>query len=118
MNQYLGKTVTVTINCPIGSAHPKYSDMIYPVNYGYIEGIIAADCEEQDTYVLGMSEPLKSFTGKVIAAVRREDDVKDKWVVVPNESRLTENEISEGVKFQEQYYSSSIVRFLPTNDGG
>ena len=112
MHQYLGKTVTVTINRPIGSAHPKYFNMVYPVNYGYIEGVIAADCEEQDAYVLGTSEPLKSFTGKVIAAVRREDYVEDKWVVVPNESRLTENEILESVKFQEQYYSSRIVRFL------
>ena len=32
----LGKIVTVKIDRPIGSSHPKYTDMIYPVNYGYI----------------------------------------------------------------------------------
>ena len=118
MHQYLGKTVTVTIDRPIGSSHPKYSDMVYPVNYGYIEGIISADCEEQDVYVLGVNEPLKFFTGKVIAAIRRENDVEDKWVVAPNESRLTRNEISESVKFQEQYFVSRIAQFLPADDGG
>ena len=54
----LSKMVTVKIDRPLGSAHPDYPDMIYPVNYGYVEGIIAPDGEEQDAYVLGVDEPL------------------------------------------------------------
>lgn len=30
---YLNKTVTVIIDCAIGSAHPKHG-FIYPFNYG------------------------------------------------------------------------------------
>lgn len=28
---FLGKIVTVTIDRPLGSAHPKHDDMIYPI---------------------------------------------------------------------------------------
>ena len=42
----LGETVTVTIDRPMGTYHPNHPDIYYPVNYGYIEGIIAGDGEE------------------------------------------------------------------------
>ena len=49
----IGDTITVTIDRPIGSRHPKHKEIIYPINYGYIEGVIAPDGEEQDVYILG-----------------------------------------------------------------
>jgi len=71
----LGKLVTVTVDRPLGSYHPKHKDIHYPVNYGYIEGIIAPDGEEQDAYILGIDIPLEKFTGKVIAIIHRLDDI-------------------------------------------
>ena len=53
----IGKIVTVTVDRPMGSYHPEHKDMYYPVNYGYIEGIIAPDGEEQDAYILGDEHP-------------------------------------------------------------
>ena len=47
----IGDIVTVTVDRPLGSAHPDYPEMIYPMNYGYIEGIMAPDGEEQDAYI-------------------------------------------------------------------
>ena len=32
--------------------------MYYPINYGYIEGVMAPDEEEQDAYILGVNEPV------------------------------------------------------------
>ena len=55
--------VKVIIDRPFGSRHPKFPDMIYPVNYGYIDGIIAGDGEKQDAYILGVDVPLKFFEG-------------------------------------------------------
>ena len=43
----LGKTVTVVIDRPVGTYHPKHKDIYYQVNYGYIPGVIAGDGEEQ-----------------------------------------------------------------------
>ena len=63
----IGKTVTVTVDRPLGSFHPEHHDMYYPVNYGYVEGVMAPDGEEQDAYILGVSKPVEHFTGRVIA---------------------------------------------------
>ena len=105
----LGQTVTVIMDRPLGTYHPKHKDMYYPVNYGYIPGIIAPDGEEQDAYVLGVNEPLKEFTGVVIAIIHRMDDVEEKWVVAPEGVTFTKEEIWEQVKFQEQFFNSEIV---------
>lgn len=104
----LGQTVTVIIDRPLGTYHPKHKDIFYPVNYGYISGVMAGDGEEQDAYVLGVNEPLQEFTGVVIAIIHRFDDVEDKWVVAPEGVTFTKEEILEQVKFQEQYFKTEI----------
>lgn len=103
----LGRIVTVTVDRPLGSVHPKYKDMLYPVNYGYVSGVLAEDGEEQDAYILGINEPVKEFTGKIIAIINREDDVESKWVVAPENAVLYEPEIKASVAFTEQYFHSS-----------
>ena len=104
----LGKVVKVIVDRPLGTYHPKYKDLFYSVNYGYVEGIIAADGEEQDAYILGVDEPIKEFTGKVIAVIHRFDDVEEKWVVVPIGTFLTKEEIMRQVEFQERFFKIEI----------
>ena len=105
----IGKTVTVIIDRPLGSYHPKYTDMIYPINYGFVEGIIAPDGEEQDAYVLGIDYPIEKFTGKVIAIVHRTNDVEDKWVVASANMTFSKEEIEKKVAFQEKYFKHEII---------
>jgi len=105
----IGETVTVTVDRPLGSFHPKHQDMYYPVNYGYVEGIMAADGEEQDAYILGIHEPVETFTGKVIAIIHRRDDVEDKWVVASEGMAFSKEEIERLTYFQEQYFDSEII---------
>lgn len=105
----IGDIVTVTVDRPLGSYHPKYRDMYYPINYGYIEGIMAPDGEEQDAYILGVDEPVDKFTGKMIAVIHRFNDVGEKWVVCPENLNISKEEIMEKVKFQEQYFHSEII---------
>lgn len=104
----LGKTVNVTVDRPLGSHHPQYAESCYPVNYGYVAGVMAPDGEEQDAYLLGVDVPVKEFVGTVIAVIHRMDDVEDKWVVAPEGRPFTKKEIMEQVWFQEQYYHSEI----------
>ena len=106
-NSIIGTTVTVTVDRPLGSYHPEYKDMYYPINYGYIEGVMAPDGEEQDAYILGVNEPVKKFTGKIIAIVRRKDDIEEKWVVVPDGVTFSKEEIRRQIHFQEQYLEIS-----------
>lgn len=63
----LGQIVTVTVDRPQGSYHSKHKTLYYPINYGYVKGIMAPDGEEQDAYIIGVDEPVQEFTGKVIA---------------------------------------------------
>ncbi|MBQ1787019.1 MAG: inorganic pyrophosphatase [Turicibacter sp.] len=103
-----GKKVTVIIDRPLGSKHPKY-DFIYPLNYGYIPGIIAGDGEEQDAYVIGEFEAINQFEGYVIAVILREDDVEDKLVVCKNLRKYTKEQIEALVEFQERFFQSSVI---------
>lgn len=105
----IGKTVKVIIDRPLGSYHPKYKDIFYTVNYGYVEGIMAADGEEQDVYILGVNEPIKEFVGKVIAIIHRFDDVEEKWVVAGDGITFTKEEIFKQVEFQEKYFNIEIT---------
>ena len=102
------RIVEITVDRPLGSVHPKHQNMIYPVNYGYVQGIIAPDGEEQDVYILGIDKPIDQFRGKLIAVIHRNNDVEDKWVACPEELAFSKEEIMEHVKFTEQYFDSFV----------
>ena len=108
VNFYLGKTIEIKIDRPIGSAHPKHLDLVYPINYGYIPGVLGGDGEELDVYLLGVSKPIKEYKARVIGVVHRHNDVEDKLVAAPEGTIFTQTEIAEAVYFQEQYYESEI----------
>ena len=109
VNSYLGKTVTIKIDRPIGYVHQKKNyTLTYPINYGYIPGIIGGDGEELDVYLLGVDVPVSEFTGKIIGIVHRHNDVEDKLVMAPEGTSFTAEEIADAVRFQEQFYDSEI----------
>lgn len=101
----LGKSVHVVIDRPIGYQH---GDIVYPINYGYIPGLFAWDGEEQDAYILGVSEPIPEFDGQVVGIIHRKNDCEDKLVVAPVGSVYHQGEIAQAVYFQEQYFDNRI----------
>lgn len=105
---YREKMVDVVIDRPIGSVHPKYEDMIYPLNYGFIHNVFGGDGEELDVYLMGLNVPVKECKAKVIAIVHRHNDVEDKLVAAPEGMSFTKMEIEDAVRFQEQYFESEI----------
>lgn len=111
MGRVIGRRVRVVVDRPLGSAHPNHSDLIYPVNYGFIPGLIAPDGEEQDAYILGPKAPLEQFDGIVRAVLIRDDDIETKWVVEPEDAYpLSDGEILAMVSFQEQFFRTRISR--------
>ena len=106
ISELLGKQVHVVVDRPVGYLH---GDLRYPINYGYIPGMIAGDGEEQDVYILGVDAPITEFDGIVIAAIQRKNDCEDKLVVAPAGMRFHQGQIAEAVHFQEQYFDSSII---------
>lgn len=103
--EYMGKLVHVIVDRPVGYRH---GDILYPINYGYIPDVVAGDGEEQDAYILGVSEPTAQFDGQVVAAIRRKNDCEDKLVVAPAGTVYHQGQIAEAVHFQEQYFVSTI----------
>lgn len=108
--KYLNQTVNVKIDRPLGSVHPKHSNLIYEVNYGFVPNTISGDGEELDCYVLGVNDPLEEFTGKCIAIIHRLEDDDDKLIIVPDNTTFSDEEIRKLTNFQEQYFKSEILR--------
>ncbi len=98
------KYVNVIIDRPIGFKDTFGN--VYPVNYGYVPGVIGGDGEAQDVYVLGYDRPLEAYYGKVIAIVEREDDVETKWVVAEKDYSI--EEIYAQIQFIEKYFKSTV----------
>jgi len=107
--KYLDKIVSVKIDRPLGSKHPKYG-FIYPLNYGFIPNTLAPDGEELDAYILGIFKPLNNFEGKCIAIIQRKDDDDDKLIVVPKNKNYTNKQIQALTEFQERFFKSEIIR--------
>lgn len=42
----IGDIVKVIVDRPLGSQHSQYKETYYPINYGFVEGIMAEDEEE------------------------------------------------------------------------
>ena len=114
LQNLLGKSVCVMVDRPIGHCH---NGTVYPVNYGYIPGMIAGDGEEQDVYILGVNEPLSSFSGQVIGAIRRINDTEDKLIAAPSGTVLHQAQIEEAVRFQEQYFDHFVISLLQRSCG-
>ncbi len=113
----IGLTVSGKIDRPLNSSHPRHPEMIYPINYGYVDGVIAGDGAEQDIYLFDCDKPVETYTGKVIAVYHRTNDVEDKWIVVPenskyatNPSALSDEEILKKIEFQEKYFAGRLYR--------
>ena len=109
VESYLGKTLTIEIDRPIGYEHHKGEKTLhYPINYGYSPGVLGGDDEELDVFLIGVDHPVSVYTGRIIGIVYRADDVEDKLVMAPIGQSYTAEEIAAAVYFQEKYYQTTI----------
>lgn len=109
VKSYLGKTVTIKIDRPVGYIHKKENySLTYPINYGYIPGVIGGDGEELDVYLLGVNEPVSEYECDIIAIAHRHNDIEDKLVGAPVGVRFSKEDIENAIYFQEQYYDTEI----------
>lgn len=108
MKNYLNKKVKVIIDRPLGSKHPKHN-LIYPINYGYIENTISGDGKEIDAYIIGEFNPVKIYEGYVVAIIERKDDNEDKLVVCKEKGKYSKEQIKALVEFQERFFKSEVI---------
>lgn len=104
--EHLGELIKIKIDRPMGSKHPKHG-FIYPVNYGYVPGVMGGDGEELDAYLLGVYEPVDEYEGRLIGIICREDDIEEKLVVAPK--TYSADQIMALVEFQERWFHSWLA---------
>ena len=105
---YLGKEVSIEIDRPLGTRHPKHGFM-YMINYGFIPNTVSGDDEELDAYLVGEFEPVEKSSGKVIAIIHRTND-DDKLIVSKDGKDYSDGAIRALTEFQEKYFESIIIR--------
>lgn len=110
VEEYLGKTVRIEIDRPIGYEHKKEKyTLVYKINYGYVPGVLGGDGEELDVYLLGVDTPVEEYTGRIVAVAHRRNDVEDKLVMIPEGAEFSREEIENGLEFQEKYYDTRVI---------
>lgn len=72
----LAETSSIVIDRAKGTPHPKYTDYIYPFDYGYLEGTSSMDGEGIDVW-LG-SDPARKLTALLctVDLVKRDSEIK------------------------------------------
>ncbi len=109
VKSFLGKTVRIEMDRPLGFVHKKENySLTYPINYGYISGVLGGDGEELDVYLLGVTEPVTEYSAKIIGIAHRHNDNEDKLIAAPEGMSFTKEEIAKQIHFQEQYYDTEI----------
>lgn len=69
----------IVIDRPRGQPHPRYPELIYPFDYGYIEGTTAADGAGIDIWLGSQSE--RTLSGLVCTFDRNKRDAEIKLLV-------------------------------------
>lgn len=70
---------TVVADRPKGSVHPRFASLIYPLDYGYLEGTCAADGSGIDVWV--GSREMQAVTGVICTVDERKEDVEIKLLL-------------------------------------
>ena len=72
----LAASCQIVIDRPKGSSHPRFTQYIYPLDYGYLEGTSSMDGEGIDLW-LG-SDPARRLTGLLctVDLIKRDSEIK------------------------------------------
>lgn len=66
----------IVIDRPRGSAHPRYPEFIYPLDYGYLEGTRAADGDGMDVWIGSLAERRLTAIVVTLDLVKRDSEIK------------------------------------------
>ncbi len=76
------------IDRPRGTAHPRYPDYIYPLDYGYLEGSTSMDGDGIDVWVGSLAERRVGGVICTVDLVKRDSEIKLLLGCTPEEMRI------------------------------
>ena len=98
----LVRTGSIVIDRPQGRAHPRYSEMIYPLDYGYLENTSAGDGDGIDVWRGSMN--YKMLTGILCTFYTLKRDAEIKLLVGCTE---------EDIEIIREFHSDMATLFIP-----
>ncbi|HJS17128.1 MAG TPA: hypothetical protein VJ785_00155 [Anaerolineales bacterium] len=75
----LAKAGRILLDRPLGSVHARYPDLIYPLDYGYLENTSAGDGDGMDVWIGSRIE--KTLTGILCTFDRLKRDAEIKLLI-------------------------------------
>ncbi len=71
-------TNTIIIDGPKGSSHPRYPEVVYPLDYGYLENTTASDGGGIDVRLVSLKMTNKTLTGILCTfdTLKRDAEIK------------------------------------------
>lgn len=76
---------SVVVDRPQGSAHPRFPDIIYPLDYGYLEGTSAGDGEGIDVWLDSGNRTQLTSVICTVDTMRRDSEIKVLLGCTPDE---------------------------------
>ena len=106
--QLLIDSSELVIDRPRGRRHPRFSDLVYPLDYGYLEGTSTVDGEGVDAWVGSLHE--RRLVGLICTVDLERRDAEIKLLV-----GCTAEEMQLALRFQNQGRMAGI---LVAREGG
>ncbi len=93
------------IDRPKGTRHPKYSEVVYPLDYGYLKGTSAGDGNEIDVW--SGSDPSRRLVAVVCTVDTLKADAEVKLLVGCTDEEM---EIVESFHNDNNYMSAIVLK--------
>ena len=59
----------IIIDRPKGSAHPRYAEVFYPLNYGYVENTTSSDGGGMDVWLGSLDSVMGKYNAKTLTGI-------------------------------------------------
>ena len=70
------ETSIITLDRPKGTHHPRYPEMIYPLDYGYVEGTYASDGDGIDVWSGSLGKKILTGILCTFDTIKRDAEIK------------------------------------------
>jgi len=96
----------IIIDRPKGKSHPRYPELIYPLNYGYLENTTASDGDGIDTWLGSLNS--KTLTGILCTFDTIKRDMEIKFLIDCTD---------EDIQIIQNFHGDMFTLYVPNPEG-